>query len=102
MNLEKLNLEKLKEDLIPVLVSGINGLIAANQKDVEAYARAISLDLLESQIIGDEITEGQLMDQLLLLAEIQQIKVRNESWGLLTRIVSAVFKAAVAGVLAVI
>ncbi len=93
IDFKNLDLEKLAEDLVPVLHDGIKDLLEGTAEDIESFARAISMDLLQAQMLGDEQTQEQLMDQLVLLAEIQNIRVRNESWTLFSSVVGAIFKA---------
>lgn len=102
IDFNKLDLERLGADLVPVLVSGIEHLVEGTAEDIQEFARAISEDLFEAQLTGQSATTDQLMDQLILLAEIQSIRVRNNSWALFTAVVSAIFRAAGAALVAVV
>lgn len=102
IDFKNLDLRRLGADLVPVLVDGIEHLIEGTAEDIQLYARAITEDLLEAQLKDLHGTVDQLMDQLILLAEIQEIRIRNNNWALLTAVVGAVFKAAGAALVAVV
>ncbi len=96
MALDKLDYEALISDLTPILVQGLENLLEGARDDIEAYAQRITGLMIYAQVQGDGGMEEQLLDQLKLLAEIQSIRVRNESWGLVAAVVTMVFKAVAA------
>ena len=55
---------------------------------------------MEAQILGDEALKAQLADQLMLLAEINNIRLRNSTWLVVGTVVSSLTRAVVAGALA--
>lgn len=95
-----LDFDRLRRDLAPVIVTAIEHLISGSAEDVEQFALAIGRDLVEAQIAGDEAMKAQLVDQLTVLAEINNIRLRNGTWLVVSTVISSLTRAVVAGALA--
>ncbi len=92
-NLSDIDYEALIKDLAPILIQGIEHLLEGAKDDIENFGQRITRLMVFAELVGDQDMTLQLLDQLKLMAEIQSIRVRNESWTLLTAVVTMVFKA---------
>lgn len=101
MDLSKLDLERLKQDVAGTLSDALADLLEGAHDDMQRYAEAISRDALEAHLTGQEEIQAQLLDQLKLLAEIHRIRVENHTWTVVASVTRAVFRAALAGALSV-
>lgn len=102
MDLKNLDLERLKADVADSLSDALADLLEGAQADLQLYAESISRDALEAHLTGQEEIQGQLLDQLKLLAEIHRIRVENHAWTVVASVTRAVFRAALAGALSVL
>lgn len=100
LDLSRLDLERLKGDVAPLLAEALEGLVHGAKADVEAYAKQITDELLAATLTGDREAEAQLLDQLKLLAEINRLRVENHALTVVGRVTRMVFKAATAGAVA--
>lgn len=100
MNLADIDFKRLQLDLTPVVANAIEHLLQGAREDIEAFASDITRDLVEAQMLGDDAMKAQLVDQLLVLGEINNIRLRNSTWLIVSTVVSSVIEAAVAGALA--
>lgn len=91
---------RLRQDLTPLIAEAIEHLIEGSKQDIERFAVDIGQDLVIAQVTGDQPLKEQLGDQLKLLAEINNIRLRNSTWIVVSTVVSALTRAAVAGALA--
>ena len=102
MDLTKLDLPKLTEDVSSALADGIADLVEGSRSDIRSFASDISRDFLEATLSGNEKVNKALVGQLQLLAEINRIRVENHSWAVVANVTRAVIRAAVAGAVSVL
>lgn len=102
MDLTKIDLGKLQEDVKPVLASALSGIVEGAKEDIQQFAGEIGKDMLHAQLAGDDALVAQLLDQLEVLAEINRVRVEAHAWVVVKKVVSAVFSAVAAGALAVL
>lgn len=101
MDFDKLDLDRLKNDVAEALSDGIQDLVEGAKDDVKRFAQEIAKDLLDAKLAGDHEGVEQLLDQLLVLAEINRVRAENHVWVVVRRIAKVAIQAAVAGVLSV-
>lgn len=102
MDLNKLDLDRLKGDMTAALSDGLADLVEGTAEDLQAYSSAISQDLLLAGIAGDSDMQGQLLDQLKLLAELNRIRVENHAWVVVEKVVRVALRGVLAGAASVI
>ena len=104
-NLDSVDLLGLAKELTNPLLDALEQLAEGMPEDLQRFATLIGEDFLLASLIGDEARkaslQAQLLDQLKVLAEINRIRIEPSSWALVERIVRAVIRAAVAGIMSV-
>jgi hypothetical protein len=88
-----LNLGKF-QDLVETEVKDILDWAKTQNKDVEEFAKAISADMVKCLKQGYSDLSEELMDQMLLLAEVSRIRLNRELKGRLKSFFKAAIKVA--------
>jgi len=93
----KINLDSLKEGVSDSIAEGLQGLVEGAKEDLKEFAKAISEDLLEAHLEGDVDLQGQLADQVKILAEINRVRVEAHVWVVVQKIAKVAIQAAAKG-----
>lgn len=93
----KIDLEGLKEGVATSVADGLTGIVEGAKEDLKEFAKAISEDLLEAHLEGDVDLQGQLADQVKILAEINRVRVEAHAWVVVQKIAKVAIEVAVKG-----
>jgi len=108
VDLERIDIEKLRQELGPAVRDTIREYTSGPSNNVRAFADDIAKDLIETRLIAlvdPELSKKlnrQLEDQLLVLAEINNVEIRRAHRKAVARLVGNLLKAAMAGLAAVL
>jgi len=102
LDLSKLDLNRLEADITGALANGLSDLVQGTAADLQKFAAAITNDMLEAQLTGNQVVVDVVLAQLSVIAEINRVRVENHTWIVVQSVTKAIFAAAIAGAASVL
>lgn len=90
----------LQNQLGAQLTESLQGLVEGSAQDIQLFANAIASELVLATAAGDKAALRELEAQLLVIAEINRVRVAKEKEGFVLKLVGVALNAATSGLLA--
>ena len=100
--MKALDYKALGKEITGVLTESLSGVVEGAEGDVHVFAQDIAQDMVLAAALGrKERMETDLPQQARLLIEFHRLKVTNESWKIMDRILKITFRVLLAALAAV-
>jgi len=93
---------RLKEELSSILNDAFQEIVDGGKEDIRAYANDIAITLSYALMKGDSRLADELRFQLEAIAEVNRLRVVNESWTAVEKVVDLVMRSAAAAMVAAV
>lgn len=94
------NWDQLRSDLGAQLATSLQGLVEGAAGDIQAYANAISAELVLALSTGNQEAVRELQGQLRVIAEINRVRLAREKESFVLSLIGTAISAATSGLLA--
>ena len=100
--MKALDYKALGKEITGVLTESFQGLLEGAEGDVHVFAQDIAQDMVLAAALGrKERLETDLPQQARLLVEYHRLKITNESWAVVDRVLKITFRVLLAALAAV-